>query len=169
MKTPPLLPEETLLRVLRVARLDGMSMLLIAGVFALLSALGGDVIGAMIGLLVAGAGAVELHGATMITHGETHGMRWLTGSQMLCLVSVICYCGVQWLRARVPVFPPEVEALLQQDADQLGMTKHDFILFAFNRLLYVILAAGTLVYQGGMAIYYLRRRGAVARALGVQA
>jgi len=55
MKAPPLLPEETLLRVLRVARLDGLSVLVIAGVFALISALAGDGVGAVVGLLVAGA------------------------------------------------------------------------------------------------------------------
>ena len=36
-RTPPLLPEETLRRVLRVANFDGMSVLAVAGILALAS------------------------------------------------------------------------------------------------------------------------------------
>jgi len=165
MKAPPLLPEETLLRVLRVARLDGWSVALVAGLFALLSALFGDVLGAIVGLLVAGSGAVELHGATLLEHGERRGMNWVTTSQLLMLASILGYCAVQLLRARVPAFPPELDALIQQNADQFGVSKHDFLLFVYNRLLYTLLAVGTFVYQGGMALYYYRRRETVTRAL----
>ena len=57
MQQPPLLPAETLVRVLRLAKFDGLSVLLIAGVFALLAATAGDFSGALVGLLAAGAGA----------------------------------------------------------------------------------------------------------------
>src|SRR5262245_17604351 len=63
MQQPPLLPEVTLFRVLRLARFDGMGAMLLGGIFALLSASAGDFPFASIGLLAAGAGAVELHGA----------------------------------------------------------------------------------------------------------
>ena len=165
MKAPPLLPEETLLRVLRVARLDGTSVLVIAGVFALISALAGDGLGAIVGLLVAGAGAIELHGATLIEHGESRGMDWLVGSQLFLLATVVGYCALQLLRPRLPEFPAELDALLQQNADQLGMTKQDFVLLAFNRFIYGAVALLTVVYQGGMALYYWNRRDAVTRAL----
>ena len=55
---PPLLPSETFRRVLRVARFDGLSVLGVSGAFALISAASQDVSGAMIGLLVAAAGAI---------------------------------------------------------------------------------------------------------------
>ena len=97
MKAPPLLPEETLIRVLRVARLDGLSVLVISGVFALVSALAGDGLGAVVGLLVAGAGAVELHGATLLEHGEPRGIDWLTGSQGFLLATIALYCALRFL------------------------------------------------------------------------
>ncbi len=92
-------------------------------------------------------------------------MNWLIGSQVFLLSTVVAYCGLQLVRAKIPEIPPEIDALFQQDADQLGISKHDFVLFAFNRLLYGMLAVMTFVYQGGMALYYYRRRESVARAL----
>ena len=42
---PPLLPAETLRRVLRVAKMNGSSVLVISGLFALVSAAGHDLTG----------------------------------------------------------------------------------------------------------------------------
>jgi hypothetical protein len=164
MQAPPLLPEETFARVCRVARFDGMSILVVAGVFALISALAGDFVGAVIGLLVAGAGAMELHGVTLLHHCEPRGMDWLWGSQCFLLLTVLGYCAFQFARAKLPALPAEVETLIRQDADQLGITTEEFLRM-FNRMLYGGVAVATFVYQGGMAFYYLRRRTAVRRAL----
>ena len=167
MQPPPLLPEETFARVCRVARFDGLSVLAVAGGFALLSAVAGQAVGALIGLLLAGAGAMELHGRTLLCHGSRRGMSWLVGSQFFMLAVMLGYCGLRLARAQFPALPAEAEALIQMDADQLGMTKQEFLQL-FNRLLYGGLAIATTVYQGAMAIYYLRRRAAVARALGAE-
>ncbi len=163
-KLPPFLPEETLHRVLRIARLDGMSVAFIAGLFALISALAGDGLGAIVGLLVAGAGAIELHGATLLAHHEARGMKWLVNSQLVLLVTVLGYCALHLIHSPLPELPSEVDTLIQQDADQLGMTKQGFLQL-FNRTVYGGVAGATLLYQGGMALYYWRRREAVARAL----
>jgi hypothetical protein len=163
-KLPPFLPEETLRRVLRVARLDGLSVAFVAGVFALISALAGDGIGAITGLLVAGAGAIELHGASLLVHHDARGMKWLVNSQLVLLLTVLGYCALHLTHSPLPDLPSEVDVLIQQDADQLGMTKQGFLQL-FNRMLYGGVAGATLLYQGGMALYYWRRREAVARAL----
>ena len=70
-KTPPLLPEETLARVLHIARLDGWSVLGVAGLFALLAASIGDLRGAVVGVIIAGAGAGGLHGVALLRHGSS--------------------------------------------------------------------------------------------------
>lgn len=141
-----------------------MSILVVAGIFALISALAGDVVGAVIGLLVAGAGAMELHGVTLLHHFETRGMNWLWGSQIFLLASILGYCAFQLARTKLPELPPEVQTLIQQDADQLGMSVAEFLRM-FNRMLYSGVAVATLFYQGGMALYYLRRRATIRRAL----
>jgi hypothetical protein len=94
---PPLLPEETLIRVYRLARRDGLSVLMIAGAFALLTAAMGDRTGTAIGLLVSAAGAVELHGAHLLREGETRAMRWLIASQFYLMAVILAYCALRLL------------------------------------------------------------------------
>ena len=165
MKAPPLLPEETLRRVLRVARLDGMSVLVIAGLFALISALAGDGLGAVVGLLVAGAGAVELHGAKYLEHGAARGMNWLVTSQLLLLATIIGYCGLRLLHPAVEPLRAAVTDDMKTQLEAAGWTQDAFIRFIYNTT-YVAVAIVTFFYQGGMALYYLRRREPVAQALG---
>jgi hypothetical protein len=167
MKAPPFLPEETLHRVLRVARLDGMSVTFIAGLFALISAVAGDGLGAVIGLLVAGAGAIELHGATLLTHGDPRGMRWLVNSQLILSATVIGYCALRLLH---PSFEPLLAAVTDDMKASLAAadwTPVEFVRFVYTTT-YVAVAIVTFFYQGGMALYYFKRRGAVARALAVE-
>ena len=164
MKAPPLLPEETLLRVLRIARLDGLSVLVIAGLFALISALAGDGIGAVVGLLVAGAGAVELHGATLIEHSEPRGMNWLVGSQLFLLATIIGYCALRLVHPALGPLMAAVTDDMKTSLDTAGWTPEKFVGFVYNTTYYAV-AIVTFFYQGGMALYYLRRREAVARAL----
>ena len=164
---PPILPSETLRRVTRLARLDGMSVLVVAGGFALLSAASRDVSGAVIGLLIAGAGAIELHGVALLRAGRD-GMRWLVSSQLYLMAVILAYCGFRLLRPDVawmlPYVTGEAAEPIIQAAQQQGMTVEQLLTGAMA-MLYLMVAAVTLVYQGGMTVYYLRRRKAVEAAL----
>jgi hypothetical protein len=161
---PPLLPQETLRRVLRIAHFDGMSVLVIAGVFGLLSAWAGDYLGAVIGLLVAGAGAIELHGETLLRGWSPRGMNWLIGSQLFLMVAMLGYCALRLTHVVLPPIPPQLETMIETTAEQLGLTKDEYMLFVY-RLGFQVIAGLTVLYQGGMAFYYLRRRAVVAQAL----
>ncbi|HVS54201.1 MAG TPA: hypothetical protein VHD62_17730 [Opitutaceae bacterium] len=167
-KIPPLLPAEVLARVIRLARLDGLSLLGIAGFFALLSAAGGDFVGAIAGLLVAGAGALELHGKTLLEHADARGTSWLVNSQLVALVSILAYCAVRIAHVQLPPLPDEVRSVIEFDAAQVGMTAEHFMLTAY-RGGFELVALVSVFYQGGMALYYLRRRAAVRRAFAEDA
>lgn len=166
-KAPPLLPAESFERVLRTARLDGMSVLVIASLFALLSASIRDFSGAAVGLLVAGAGAVELHGAGLLRGGELRGMRWLIGSQIFLIVVILGYVAIRltsYDEAYVrTLITPDIEARLREaeidTSEFLPMLKRTYY------IAYAAVGVLTIAYQGGMMLFYRRRRAAVAAAL----
>lgn len=164
MKGPPLLPEEIYQRVLRLARFDGLSVLVIAGGFALLAASMGDYVGAAIGLLVAGAGAIELHGVTLLRHSEPRGMRWLIGSQFFLMFSVLSYCAVRLVHPELTPLRAAVTDEMRAQLEVIGWNVEQFTKLVY-RLTYLAVALATIVYQGGMAFYYQRRSAAVGLAL----
>ena len=164
MKAPPLLPVEIFQRVTRLARFDGLSVVAVAGVFALIAAAMGDYVGAVIGVLVAGAGAIELHGVALLRHGDAQGMRWLIGSQFFLMASVLGYCGLRLAHPDLVPLRAAISDDLKAQLDMLGMTVDQFLV-QFYRLVYLAVAFVTVLYQGGMALYYLGKRSAVETAL----
>ncbi|MDO8543727.1 MAG: hypothetical protein Q7S40_25070 [Opitutaceae bacterium] len=164
MRQPPLLPEETLTRVYRLARVDGTGVLAVAGFFACVSAAGGDFLGAIVGLLVAGAGAIELHGAALLRQGEERGITWLVGSQFFLLTTILSYCGMRLLYLEIPPIPDELRPMIEMSAAQAGLGVTEYLKLVYRLGLWMV-ALVSLLYQGGMMLYYLRRRDAISRAL----
>jgi hypothetical protein len=161
---PPLLPEETLSRVLRLARFDGMGALILGGMFALFAAAARDFPFAAIGLLGSGAGAVELHGAALLRQGEPRGMRWLVASQPFLLTVILCYCALRLWFVEIPPIPESMQNLFAMSARQWGMSVEEYQR-ALNQITALAVACVATGFQGGMMIYYLRRRAPVYRAL----
>lgn len=164
MKAPPLLPGETFHRVVRVANLDGMSVMAVAGFITLAAASVGGYRGAGIGLLVAAAGAFELHGVGLLRAGRAHGMKWILASQPYLLTVMLGYCAL-----RLSTYDPALLQTVISDEqrlviEQAGYGEEEFLRNVHD-LSYYLLAIGTLLYQGGMTIYYLRRSDAVVAAV----
>jgi hypothetical protein len=164
---PPLLPTEALSRVQRIARVDGMGALMLATFFALTSAAIGDIAGAIVWLLVAGSGAIELHGAMLLREAEKRGVNWLIASQFLLLFVVLTLCA--W---RLTHYDPTAlrEALtdeMKSTLVQANYEEEDFL-----RTVYIVTygatAAAVFVYKICLARYYLRRREAVCAALDAE-
>lgn len=149
---------------MRVARFDGMSILGVAGLFALISAASRDISGALIGLLVALAGAFELHGVALLRARRPGGIRWLVSSQLYLLTTMLAYVALRLARPDIASIRAVVTSELAEQIQQAGMGVDEFLL-EFLRLVYLAVAAATLLYQGGMTIYYLRRRAAIEAAL----
>jgi hypothetical protein len=171
-KAPPLLPAEILFRMLRLARRDGTGVLAIAGSLALVSAALGDYLGALVGVVIAGAGVFELHGVALLKARQPNGINWLVGSQIYLLMAVLAYViwrlqayDAEWVRRYLePVIRSQE---MQEKLQERGATEEDLLrglrLLYFSA--YAPVAVLTLFYQGGMALYYHRRRAAVAAAL----
>ncbi|MEY4940081.1 MAG: hypothetical protein RIQ93_1816, partial [Verrucomicrobiota bacterium] len=139
-------------------------MLIVAGLFALLAAMTGDFVGAITGLLVAGAGALELHGAALLNVGRLRGMNWLIGSQLFLLLTILCYCALRLFHLEIPPVPSEMEAMIEMSASQLGMSPGEYLQNLYRFVLFVV-ALLSIAYQGGMILYYMKRRAGVASAL----
>jgi len=164
MQPPPLLPEETYSRVLRLAKFDGTGVLALGALFAVLAASGGEAHFAIVGLLAAGAGAIELHGATLLQQGESRGTRWLVASQPFLLAVIYAYCVLRLTHFEMPPVPDRFREALEATAGQLGLTIEEYFRFV-NRLTAQIVAGVATIYQGWMTVYYLRRRAAVEQAV----
>ena len=169
---PAPVPAEIVARMRRVALFDGGSVLVLCGALAIVSAGYGDFTGAVIGGLIAGAGAIELHGAGLIKAGKPRGLNWLVASQLYLLATILSYVGWRLMsydpeamrRLLAPVLHnPEMQAQF----DAVGVTEADMLatLRTYYFTSFKVVAAGSLLYQGGMALYYHRRRAAVAAAL----
>jgi hypothetical protein len=165
---PPVLPEVTFARVLRVAKLDGTSVLAVAGAFAIGHAFMGDRGGALIGLAVAGAGAVELHGVGLLRRGAAIGLRWLAGSQLYLLVAILSYVVL-----RLVSYDPALINLMLTDSVRqryldAGLRPEDMDLVVqwSYYATFVIVGVLTLVYQGLMLRFYLRGWADVQTVLG---
>ena len=167
-KLPPPLPSEIFENVLRIATRNGRILLFLSGGFALLSAIGGSLDGAKVGCLAAGAGALELHGAGLILHGEKRGVSWLVGSQILLLVIMLLYCAAQILQFDAEVVRSRLtpELLAQFDASA-RVSEADLLHFVHlgYSTLYVVIAVVSVIYQGGMALFYRRSRSSIAHVL----
>jgi hypothetical protein len=157
------------MRVLRVARFDGLGVLIVAGGVALISASYKDISGALVGLLVAAAGAIELHGVSLLRAHQPSGMRWLVSSQLYLVATILAYVGYRLARPDVSSILQFISAspaadVFEQAAVQQGVTLKQLILDSFQQF-YVCVAVLTVLYQGGMTLYYLKRRNAVETAL----
>jgi len=164
MQQPPLLPEETLVRVIRLAKLDGTSVLVLGSVFALMSAARGDSAFAVVGLLATAAGAVELHGSGQLRQGEPGGMRWILLSQPFLYLVVLAYCYLRLSHFEMPPIPDRFREAFEISAQQVGLSVEDY-LRTLNRVSIQAVAGASTLYQGIMTYYYFKRRGAVETAL----
>jgi hypothetical protein len=163
MKPPPL-PSEVLDRVLRVARVDGTSILGISGAFALLSAAAHDAGGALVGLAVAAAGALELHGAALLRAARVDGLRWLVSSHLYLMTLILGYVAFRLSHLDITELREQVTPDVSAQIQQLNMTVDQF-LYLMLRCTFIAVGAATLLYQPAMMVYYLRRRDAVFAAV----
>jgi hypothetical protein len=177
MKSPRS-PEDVLRRVIRLSRLNGWSVALFAGVCTLVSLALVDPIGISVCLLVALGGALEVRGQRMLTRRDADGMRWLVRSQFVVLGVIWTYAATRlasfdagYLQEQVIPNARELLSALGMNFDlvlgQAGLDSNTVV--PFVRLMFVTLYGSlmlvTLIYQGGLALYYRHRTAAVEEAL----
>lgn len=159
MKKPPPTPEAQLQRILRIAKLDGVSLVVIAGISILFSL--GDWFGMAVCVTIVGGGWMELSGRKQLLAGDATGIRRMVKAQLLVLAAIEILCVVNLKQG----MSPEVrEAIAGLDMPELEPAFRS----AFTAT-YIAVALLTVVYQGGMARYYGKKAGVVRTALADRA
>lgn len=136
----------------------------VGSVFALLGAVAGEPVPVMAWLLVAGTGAMALHGGTLLNGGEPRGINWLIGGQLFCMGFILSLCAWQLTHVDLSPLRAAMTSEMRESVKQTGLTDEEFLLLSY-RLTYAFVAFVTILYQGSMALYYQRRRAAVIAAL----
>lgn len=164
---PPPLPSQILERVIRLGGLDGRMVLWLAGFFAVLFAASHDAVGAAAGVLAAGAGAMELHGVSLLRNADPGGVRWLVRSQALLLVAVLAYAAARIWQMDLEILAGRITPDLDKRLEELAWSREQFAALALRvyQWGYGALALGSLIYQGLMMRFYARSRAAIEQAL----
>lgn len=170
MTVPAPTPSEQILRrVLLVAALDGWSVVAVAGLGTLLALLLGDLSGGLVGVLAVAAGVIELRGRGRLQRGDASGMRLLVRAQLFLLTVILVYCASRLgsfdAETALANLTPEMEAVLKENgverADVLPLVQLMFY------AVYGTVAVVSVLFQGGLTLYYRSRTGAVHAALSL--
>ena len=155
--------EKQLRRVLRISKINAWSVTIISGVFALLSLLGMSLVGVLVGGGVAGAGLMEMRGHRRLEAGEPGARQWMVASQAWLISCVLGYCG--WRLAALDRDDPfallgdtaglvELVGLAGVSLEEVGELFVQIYTYTYGAV-----AGLTLVFQGGLALYYWFRVG----------
>lgn len=151
-------PDRRLQRVLHLARIDALSLAVVAAPAALFALCSGDWPGALVGAGVTLCGVAEWHGRDRLLHRQIAGIAWLCSAQLICLLLILLY---SWNLARLPQAEHLLALLPSFTRDQLAELLPDpegvaDLLLTLQRAMAGALALTALLYQGGMTFYYLR-------------
>ena len=159
--------EKALKRVLTISRLDGWSVIVFAVLGILLTLVIGDISGLGVGLLIGVAGWMEVRGHNLLKQRKPDGMRWLVRSQMFLLAVILVYCSSRLgsfdEETVMSSLTPEMETILSE----AGIGKNDILPLVRTAFFAVYggVAIATLLYQGGMAMYYKSKTTPVTEVL----
>jgi len=175
-------PEEVLRRVVRLARLNGWNVGLVAGLRVLVSLVLLEPIGFAVSALVGVGGVMEIRGQRMLVRRDAGGMRWLVRAQFVVLAVIASYAASRILSFDAGYLQQEAIPNLRAMLTSLGMNLDDLLepmgldagtIVPFVRLMVVVLYGSlllaTLVYQGGLALHYRHRTAGVEAALAAGA
>jgi len=116
---------------------------------------------------VAGAGAIELHGGTLLRDAEKRGLNWLIASQFLLLLVVLGYCALRLTHYDLAPIREALTDEMKASLREANYDQEDFLRIVYVTT-YLTMGAVTLLYKSTVAFYFFRRRGAVAAALDAE-
>ena len=138
-----------------------MAYAVFGGLSLVFACLGWDMIGLALGAVLLGVGLYERAQSTRLLHADTAAPLRLAGGELVLLGAIALY-GVLGLT----VLPAASDVLKQQLGDTKGLGLDvQKLANSINTLWYTAAIAISLLYQGGMARYFLKRRSDMTRYL----
>jgi hypothetical protein len=162
--------EKSLRNVLLISGIDGWSVALFAGLCTTVALLFGEWVGVFIGGLVTMCGVWELRGRGRLARGEIEGIGGLVRAQVIILVTISLYAFQQLIAFDEATLMEGVTPDMVTVLDQAGITVEDVrsmlrpVYFAF----YGAVMAATMVFQGGLALYYQSRQPKIGEAFAAR-
>lgn len=142
-------------RLMIVAAVNGWSVAVLGGLCLLLSVVWFSLWGVLIGAAATASGCMELSGRRRVKQGRPEAGRWLAGSQLLLLGAIFLYAGYELLsfdpQALLKAVPPDYRQALGsfESEEELGQ-----LFGLIVHLIYAVVMLATLLYQGGLCLYY---------------
>jgi len=148
-----------LARAAAVGRSNALGYVIFGGLTLLMGVSGPDVPGLAIGVILTGVGVGQLRAVPRLKHGDPEATRTLARNELLLMAGIIGYSVLKLTVLR------EVDpALKQADTGDLGLDLGE-LADSLTTAVYSTFIAVTLIYQGGLSLYYKRRRPMAERYL----
>ena len=128
---------------------------LIFGVLSVLFSLSGfDPVGLLVGGLLLGTGFVEVRTSRRLARGDPSAPRILARTELVLMAGISLYCALKLtvLKGSGAEWMEQLDGMTDMGADFRELTD------SLTTLIYLTFLVVTLLYQGGMARYFLRRR-----------
>jgi hypothetical protein len=145
-------------------------MSLFSGFCTLVSLLFGEWPGAAIGAIVLTCGITTLRNRQRLQRGDGGGMVWLLRAQLGVLLVVALYVAQNLLAFDAAALMENVTPEMRTVLSESGLSVADLepflrpVYFGF----YLTVLSGTLLFQGGLALFYHLRRSKVADELAAR-
>jgi hypothetical protein len=162
--------EKTLRNVLTISAIDGWSVTLFAGFCTLVSLAFGEWVGVYIGALITTAGVIELRGRRKLLRGDANGMNGLVRAQVVILATIGLYAFRNLLGFDEATIMEGLTSEMRTMLDQYGVSieKLRAMLKPVYYGLYLVVIGLTLLFQGGLALFYHSRKAKVSEALAAR-
>jgi hypothetical protein len=144
--------EEKRARIAKVAGRNGWSVVVLAGLCLAGSLLEVSVAGILVCLAALASGCMELSGRRRLKQNRPEAGRWLARSQLLLLVAIILYSVSQLLL----LDPNEIMMHLSDLRQVMDPNDLKKLIVEIIHILYPSVIAGTVLFQGGLWLYYTR-------------
>ncbi len=148
-------------RVCWISKYNGGSIGVFGVLCLLCSLVWFTLVGVLVGLALTVGGYMELSGGRRLKQNKPEAGRWLARSQLLLMTAIILYCAynllltdpVREMKNEISGLPPESRAQLSEALDLHSMEE---LVPRVFRDFYLALIGGTILYQGGLWLYYTR-------------